>query len=298
MGIKKLYNSPLRQQEGKQNAGATTPSFVEFDLRDENNDKSASEAIQYFVENCGDTVKANTPKYSHLWNGIEFLKDPKCAEVAKQPIVLDAAMRVVGLDEHSPLYLFSIKKIKKKAGDVHQLHTDMDLATPECRPSNGAVLWLVVKNECPDEVSPLTLVSGSHELDNTAHDELASRGCWTSGPFEKLPCDVDQIIAEVGQQHKPDKHIFSMSGPNQPLTGVAFPSTAWHMTTNANAKLYPNQVLRAQYLVLEAWKPRVLLHKSESESISIFLKGCLLFLLAKAVVEKKRSIQWISFTKR
>ena len=87
---------------------------------------------------------------------------------------------------------------------------------------------MIIKNDCPDEVSPLTFVSGTHKLNNTAHDELASRWCWSTA-FEELPCDVDKMIDEVSQEHG-HKDIFPMSGPNQPMTGVTFPSTTWHMT--------------------------------------------------------------------
>jgi hypothetical protein len=210
---------------GKQEGGFAPP-FVEFDLR---GDESAAESLRYFLQNCtGNTVKNQSPKYSHLWNGIEFLKDPKCSKFAEHPTILDAARQVMGLDQDAPVYLFGMRKIKKVAGDVHRLHTDVDLATPECRPNHGAILWMATKSECPEKVSPLTFLSGSHGLANTAHDELANRGCW-SGPFEMLPCDVNQVIAEVGQQHK---DVYPVSGPSLPMTGVLFPSTAWHMTND------------------------------------------------------------------
>ena len=202
------------------------PPFVEFDLT---GDESAAEAVTYFMEHCtGNTVKDDSPKNSHLWNGIEFLNDAKCSKLAEHPVVLNAARKVMGLDQDAPVYLFGMRKIKKVAGDLHRLHTDLDLATPECRPNNGAILWIMIKNECPDEVSPLTFVSGSHVLANTAHDELASRGCWST-PFQKLPCDVNQVISDVHHQHK---NVFPKSGPTQAMTGVSFPSTAWHMTND------------------------------------------------------------------
>ena len=96
-------------------ADAAPPPFVEFDLRgDSEHAEDAATAVDYFLQNCmGNTVKEDSPKYSHLWNGIEFLKDPECAEVAKHPVILEAVRKVMGLGQDSPLYLFGVRHLKK-----------------------------------------------------------------------------------------------------------------------------------------------------------------------------------------
>ena len=110
------HNGPHLRLGKYYNIGADAPPpFVEFDLRgDSEYAEDAATAVDYFLQNCmGNTVKEDSPKYSHLWNGIEFLNDPECAKVAKHPIILEAVRKLMGLGQDSPLYLFGVRHLKK-----------------------------------------------------------------------------------------------------------------------------------------------------------------------------------------
>ena len=214
-------NKPIKQPRRK--GGGR--SHVRFDLR---GDEYAAKMVDYFINECNtDILRSKNPRSSPLDHSTSWLRDPSCRALAEHPTILAAAKEVMGLPAGAPVYLFGMAMRKKEAGSTHRLHSDMEFSSKECRNKSGTTQWIFAQTECFEgEKSPLTLLSGSHNLDSTAHDELICRKCW-SVASQKLPCNIDQILAEVEAENA---NVKIVSGPNVPMMGIGWPSTAWHTT--------------------------------------------------------------------
>ncbi len=117
------HNGIINKDPGKNYRIGDAPSYVEFDLRGGSDGVDVTIAVDYFLKNCrGNTVKKDSPKDSPLRDRIEFLKDPECAKVAEHPVILDAARKVMGIGQDSPVYLFGVKHLKKRGVSSHIMY--------------------------------------------------------------------------------------------------------------------------------------------------------------------------------
>lgn len=198
------------------------PPFVKFDLHDHEVTESA---VEDFAERCNFDGGWTHPRSSLIHDKFQWQKDPACRSLAEHPRILNAARKVMGLSNDSPVYLHGVQKTSRKAGDVHRLHSDLESDTPGCGEREATSIWVMLKSDCPEEKSPLTLVSGSHIL-QTADQELIDRKCWSSSRAD-LPCNVTAILEDAKTKNA---KVEIVSGPTKPLAGIAWPTTAWHMT--------------------------------------------------------------------
>ena len=125
-----------------------------------------------------------------------------------------------------PVCLHSVQHLFKQAGDIHRLHSDAESNTIECSRNNATIVWLILASKCTHRSSPLTLVSGSHN-NLTAQEELIKQQCWLRSLRSELPCNVTCILKEVVAS---DETLTIVVGPRHHLMGIAWPTTAWHMT--------------------------------------------------------------------
>lgn len=203
--------------------GKMLPTYTNFDIQN-------SEVIRRFLRMCNvpqsrDRRESAIHITSPLRDRFEWRRNPACRSLAEHPTLLEAARKTMGLHPEAPLWLFGVEPKKRKKGDVHRLHSDMEFSGAESRPFGGATLWILLKSECSG-ASPLSLVAGSHLLTQTANDELVRRKCWTVSS-EPLACNVTEIIQEMERKFD---YIQGVEGPSVPFTGIAWPSSAWHMT--------------------------------------------------------------------
>lgn len=195
------------------------PHYVKFDMSDD-----AAILQRYFRECVGERGHA---RMSQLHVRFEFLTNPVCRELGTHPKLVSVAREIMGFTEDQPIWLFGIKPFEKDAGGHHRIHSDVQHNTPSCKPHGSAVLWILLERSCPQDPSPLTLISGSHFFPLTADDDLTRRNCWywTKAP----PCNMSAYYAELESSNYFAKIV---QGPTKSFTGIAWPSTTYHTTTD------------------------------------------------------------------
>jgi len=201
------------------------PPHIEFDL------SGSTLIVQHFRKYCippaRDAYKPH-PCDSTIHNMFQWQREPACRILAEHPTIMSAARKVMGLSPDMPVYLHSVQRLFKQAGDIHRLHSDAESNTLlECSRNDATTVWILLASECMHRSSPLTLVSGSHN-NLTAQEELIKRQCWSRSSRSELPCNVTRMLEE--KVASSDETLTILAGPRHPLMGIAWPTTAWHMT--------------------------------------------------------------------
>ena len=197
----------LRIPEAKSKRSNSVPHFVRFDLRDD----MTPEEFRTMMDLCNsnfENIHKHHPRFSEIHDKFHWQRQPACQLLGENPKLVEAARQVMGLSPDAPIYFYGTDMKRKMAGDIHRLHSDGESDTPECRDHGSATVWVLVDRECPNDPSPLTLLSGSHKLHN-ANQELISRGCWSTS-FKELPCNVTSILEEVAAAND---NVEVVSGP-------------------------------------------------------------------------------------
>ena len=210
--------------DGNQKITKEPPPHVEFDLH------GSTLIVQHFMKYCNPPARdAHTPhpRDSPFHKMFQWQREPACRILAEHPTVVSAARRVMGLSSDAPVYLHTVQRIIKQAGDIQRLHSNLESDnTRGCRRNDATTVWIILASECAQGPSPLTLVSGSHKI-LTAQDELIKRRCWSKSYKTELPCNVTHMLEEVVAS---DGTLAILAGPSHPLMGIAWPTTAWHET--------------------------------------------------------------------
>ena len=149
-----------------------------------------------------------------VWEKGRAVSDPRLRELASDPRILKLLTPILGDD----ISLWGASVARRKAGQVHRWHCDIESAAPDGR---FATIWLGLENTSRD--TSLRVIAGSHLCGKTVQQ------CQTENGFGFLDTPNDAVL-EWAQRGNPKAEIVDP----EPKDGdaIVFDGRTWHGSHN------------------------------------------------------------------